>query len=78
MLSRGLTLGLGSRQGGAEVRGGDVEPAAYDSLELVVRILVGLEAHGGHVASTAVVSEGEGWKATLKRALLPAQTEGRE
>lgn len=60
MLSCSLTLRLGSRQGGAEVRGGDVEPTAYDGLELVVRILVGLEAHGGHVASTAVVSDGGG------------------
>lgn len=60
MLSCGLTLGLRSRQRGAEVWGGDVESAGHDGLELVVRILVGLKVHGGHVAGMAVVSEGEG------------------
>lgn len=57
-----LALGLGGRRGGAEVGRGDVEAAVHDGLQPVVRVLVGLEAHGGHVAGLPVVSEGRGGK----------------
>lgn len=42
-----------------------MEPIAHDDLQPVVGVLVGLEAHGGHVPCAPVVTEEERGKETL-------------